>query len=134
MNTNLSLECNLQFRYSKAWEGMGGYIADNGTSHPGKDQLRPIWSFINIVQAHKKLIFIEGQTMKKSKWEWIPCPACSGSGATNVITIDGEVEQCEDCDGTGEIAHHLESGTLAAWPGGPFRGRSTTKKGDHLKW
>lgn len=51
-------------------------------------------------------------------WEIIDCGCCSG------IEWGGEYpRECSCCKGNGFIYHHLKSGALALYPGGPFIGK-----------
>lgn len=51
-------------------------------------------------------------------WEEIDCGCCAG------IQWGGEYpRECLSCDGSGVLFHHIKSGVLALWPGGPFKGR-----------
>ena len=49
-------------------------------------------------------------------WELIDCGCCAG------IKWGGEYPQECNCN-SGMLAHHLKSGVLALYPGGPFVGR-----------
>lgn len=53
-------------------------------------------------------------------WVWQDCGCSAG------LQWGGESPaECPACDGTGMVAKHLESGTLAVYPGGPLKGRET---------
>lgn len=55
---------------------------------------------------------------------WIreDCGCCGG-----LMWGGEEPRECRDCGGAGVIWRHEQSGTLAAWPGGPLLGRVSLK-------
>jgi hypothetical protein len=51
-------------------------------------------------------------------WEIIDCGCCAG------IEWGGEYPvECRACQGQGFLCHHIKSGAIALWPGGPFAGK-----------
>jgi ribosomal protein S27AE len=51
-------------------------------------------------------------------WVRIDCGCCAG------IEWGGESpRECRDCGGSGMMALHKQTGRIADYPGGPFRGR-----------
>ena len=51
-------------------------------------------------------------------WLCIDCGCCAG------IEWGGEYpKECQRCGGSGYLAKHEKSHTIADYPGGPFRGR-----------
>jgi len=51
------------------------------------------------------------------KWLLTDCGCCGGLK----WGVDGPVE-CSHCEGNGYLAKHIGSGSLALYPGGPFKG------------
>lgn len=50
-------------------------------------------------------------------WFWLDCGCCAG------IAWGGDYpDECRTCGGSGRIALHRRSKTLALYPGGPFCG------------
>ena len=50
-------------------------------------------------------------------WEIIDCGCCNG------VEWGGEYpRECKSCGGGGFVFHHITSGILAMYPGGPFVG------------
>ena len=50
-------------------------------------------------------------------WQRIDCGCCAG------VQWGGDYpRECSYCGGSGFIYHHLKSGALALYPGGPFCG------------
>lgn len=51
-------------------------------------------------------------------WEEVDC------GCSNGLEWGGEYpRECRHCGGNGVLYHHIKSGVLAQYPGGPFAGR-----------
>lgn len=50
-------------------------------------------------------------------WERIDCGCCAGLQWTTGY-------ECKQCAGSGSVAHHVASGVLALYPGGPLRGHA----------
>ena len=59
-------------------------------------------------------------------WRQIKCADCSGHGLVSSYTADGSdftgADECRACAGSGSVWVSAK-GTLALYPGGPFRGR-----------
>ena len=55
-------------------------------------------------------------------WNVIDCGCCAG-----IEWGGGGARECRTCGGGGFICHHLKSGVLAWYPGGPFVG-STVRR------
>lgn len=54
---------------------------------------------------------------EKEGWVWIDCGCCNG------LRWGGEIPiECNDCDGTGMLCLHINSGSIGLYPGGPFKG------------
>lgn len=53
-------------------------------------------------------------------WDMVRCSSCNGHGVT--MRGDGGPVECNECGGGGVLYRHRGSGTLAEYPGGPFRG------------
>ena len=52
------------------------------------------------------------------KWMQIDCGCCAG------LEWGGDgPRECDTCGASGRLAKHIKTGTLALWPGGPFRGK-----------
>jgi len=50
-------------------------------------------------------------------WERVDCHCCNG------IEWGGEEPyECRSCGGMGMVARHIKTGSVAAYPGGPFLG------------
>ncbi len=50
-------------------------------------------------------------------WWYIDCGCCAG------LEWGGDYpRECHDCNGSGFVAYHEDSGALAEYPGGPFLG------------
>jgi hypothetical protein len=66
---------------------------------------------------------VEKKEMKKEYpnypgWEYLSCGCCGG------IQWGGDYpRECTCCGGSGMIAIHKPTGTIADYPGGPFRGK-----------
>ena len=58
-------------------------------------------------------------------WSRVACGSCGGHGmVSDYSTGDFEgPKECDDCGGGGAYWVHRESGLVALWPGGPWRGR-----------
>ena len=55
-------------------------------------------------------------------WLDIDCGCCAGLEWGGL-----EPRECRDCNGSGGLAYHIESGVYALYPGGPLRGRNVKK-------
>jgi len=65
----------------------------------------------------ERIHYFESQPLNNYPgWELIDCGCCAG------IKWGGEYPQECNCN-SGMLAHHLKSGVLALYPGGPFVGR-----------
>jgi DnaJ-class molecular chaperone len=59
------------------------------------------------------------------QWKWIQCTTCEGNGVVEDYGFGEDFygpEECDDCCGSGRMAI-TNTDTLAAYPGGPFRGK-----------
>ena len=63
-------------------------------------------------------------------WTERRCWGCGGHGLVSEYTFSGDdflgAAECDVCWGKGTVSVHVESGMIAAYPSGPFRGRLTT--------
>ena len=55
-------------------------------------------------------------------WVEEDCGCCAGLQWGGDMT-DGSPRECSNCKGGGSIFHHLKSGVIAEFPGGPLLGR-----------
>jgi hypothetical protein len=64
-------------------------------------------------------------------WREIRCASCDGHGLVSDYGCCGEdfygAKECDDCCGSGR-QHITEKGVIAAYPGGPLRGRLSQKE------
>ncbi len=57
-------------------------------------------------------------------WQEVDC------GCANGLEWGGEhPRECRTCGGSGYVFHHIKSGALASYPGGPFVGRLPQRMG-----
>jgi len=62
--------------------------------------------------------------MSDKGWELIDCGCCAG-----LAWGTEEPTECSRCTGNGILWRHIESGVLAEYPGGKFRGHDKKRQG-----
>ncbi len=80
------------------------------------------------------MAYWDSAKQKIVEWQPRPCKEYPGwqeedCGCCNGIEWGGEYpRECRDCGGSGIVFHHVKSGVLALYPGGPFLGRLSNKE------
>lgn len=71
--------------------------------------------------AHGQIVYSSPRALPDYPgWADVDCGCCGG------IEWGGEQpRECRSCGGTGSIARHTKTGTLALYPGGPLCGRES---------
>jgi len=59
---------------------------------------------------------------------WVSVDCWCHAGIVQGPGIDPNPVEHDFCNGTGTYWRHVPSGTFAAWPGGPFRGREKLER------